>query len=362
MKQSTTHAILMRRVLASLLLAGLWACSGSRPTGLDGPSENPPGASGSDSAKVALTDLVGRSYKGFAGGLYRDGNEPSAAHAAAGRERARLVRPLDAAGNPSANGKYVLLSIGMSNTTQEFCSQSSALPCDPWTFAGKAAVDPAVNHSTLAIVNGAAGGQDASLWNSPNEANYDRVRDTRLAPLGLTERQVQIVWIKEAHPQPRASLPSADADAYLLERDLGAILRAVRVRYPNVRLVFLSSRIYGGYANTSQNPEPYAYESGFAVKWTIDAQVRQMAGAAADAIAGDLRYDSVAPWAAWGPYLWADGTRARADGLTWLRSDFGGDGTHPAQTGEEKVGSMLLDFFKTSPFTRCWFLASGGTC
>ena len=338
------------------------ACEGARPTGVDEPSNNPPVTTSPDTAMVALSDLVGRSYKGFAGGLYRDGNEPPAAHTAAGRERARLVRPLDAAGNPSTTGKYVLLSIGMSNTTQEFCSQGSGLPCDPWTFAGKAAADPTVNHSSLVIVNGASGGQDASVWDSPTEANYDRVRDTRLAPLGLTERQVQVVWIKQAHSGPRSALPASDADAYLMERDLGSILRAIRVRYPNIRQVFLSSRIYAGFATTALNPEPYAYESGFSVKWLIDAQARQMSSAAADPVAGDLRYDSVAPWAAWGPYLWANGTRARSDGLTWIQADFQSDGTHPGQTAEEKVGRMLLEFFKTSQFTRCWFLASGGVC
>jgi hypothetical protein len=147
-----------------------------------------------------------------------------------------------------------------------------------------------------------------------------------------------------------------------MERDLGSILRAIRVRYPNIRQVFLSSRIYAGFATTALNPEPYAYESGFSVKWLIDAQARQMSGAPADAVAGDLRYDSVAPWAAWGPYLWANGTRARSDGLTWIQADFQSDGTHPGQTAEEKVGRMLLDFFKTSQFTRCWFLANGGAC
>jgi hypothetical protein len=84
-------------------------------------------------------------------------------------------------------------------------------------------------------------------------------------------------------------------------------------------------------------------------------------GALRDTIAGDLNYDTVAPWIGWGPYLWADSTNARADGLTWVREDFAGDGTHPAQPGVRKVGAMLLEFFRTSSFAKCWFV-TGGTC
>lgn len=342
-----------------LAAAGLILLAGCHPGRSTAAGDSTP----TQDAAIALTDMGARTYEGFAGGLYAGGNEPPAVHANAGLERGRLIQPLDAAGNPDPAGKYVLLSIGMSNTTQEFCSQSSAPPCDPWTFMGMAAADAEVNTATLAIVNGAAGGQSAETWDSPADANYDRVRDTRLAPLGLSENQVQVVWVKVARPRPTAALPAADADAYLLERDLGNILRAIKVRYPNVRQVLVSSRIYAGYATTALNPEPYAYESGFAVKWLIESQIGQMqTGSVSDSRAGDLRYDAAAPWAAWGPYLWADGSTARSDGLTWSPSDFQSDGTHPGRTGEEKVAAMLLAFFKTSPFTRCWFLVAGGSC
>jgi hypothetical protein len=341
-----------RAPLALLLAIGLGACAGDEP---------PPEESLDTSSRIPLTDMGRRTYLGSPGGLYPGGNALPADHAAEGQRRARAVRPLDAAGNPDPNGRYALVSVGMSNTTQEFCSQGGGLPCDAWTFMGQAAADATVNDRTLALVNGALGGRSASFWDWPSDPDYDRVRDTRLAPRGLSERQVQIAWVKVANPGPTVSLPAANADAWLLVEQMGAIVRALKVRYPNLQQVFLSSRIYGGYATTRLNPEPFAYESGFAVKWVIEAQINQMRGGAADARAGNLDYRTVAPWIARGPYLWADGLTPRGDGLVWEQRDFEGDGTHPARSGEQKVGRLLLDFFKSSRETSCWFLA-GRTC
>jgi hypothetical protein len=296
---------------------------------------------------MPLNDLAGGRYLGqFEGGLYPDGsNAVPAAHAAVGLAGAGAIVPRNASGEVDAAGKYVLLSIGMSNTTQEFS-----------TFVTQAAADPRVNHGPLVIVDGAAGGQSADTWDSPAEANYDRVRDQVLAPRGLTEAQVEAAWVKVANPGPTTSLPAADADAYTLLRQMGDITRALKDRYPNLSQVFFSSRIYGGYATTSLNPEPYAYESGFAVKWMIEAQIRQEGDGSIDPLAGDVSYDDGdAPWIAWGPYLWADGLNARSDGLTWQRSDFVSDGTHPSTTGRQKVASMLMEFMLDSPFTRPWF-------
>ena len=130
-------------------------------------------------------------------------------------------------------------------------------------------------------------------------------------------------------------------------------------------MVFLASRIYAGYAPPlSLNNEPFAYQSGFAVKWLIAAQIAQMSngGVPVDARAGDLNYGTVAPWIAWGPYLWANGTTPRSDGLTWIPSDFGDDLTHPSGDGIAKVGHYLMDYFAGSPYTKCWFTVGAAGC
>lgn len=306
---------------------------------------------------VPINDLgAGLYLNQYSGGLYPGGaNQPPAAHAAEGLARAQGLEPLDTSGLPSPTGKVVLLSIGMSNTTQEFCSQNSLEPCNSWTFMGQAAADPRVNTTTLAIVNGARGGQAATTWDSPTDPNYDGVRDQKLAPKGLTEAQVRVLWVKVANPMPAVSLPNANADAFNLEASMADIARAAKIRYPNLSLMFVTSRIYAGYASTTLNPEPYAYESAFSVKWLIEAQIQQAATGTVDPLAGDLDYNTVAPWIAWGPYPWADGLTPRSDGLIWVCADMEHDGTHPAMSAEQKVGSMLLRFMLTSPFASPWF-------
>jgi hypothetical protein len=318
---------------------------------------------------IPLTDMGTATYYGFEGGLYPGGsNEMPAAHAQEGLRRAEMIQPLNAEGLPDPGGNYVFLSIGMSNTAMEFCSalgvphDYNIRTCYPYSFMGQSAADPAVNRTELIILNGARGGQVARTWVSPAQQNYDRIRDELLTPRGLSEQQVQVFWVKVVDPAEGPTLPSSEADAYRLMRSLADIVRTLKIRYPNLQQVFVSSRIYAGYADErgeERSPEPYAYESGFAVKWLIEAQIRQMESGQIDPLAGDLNYDTVAPWLAWGPYLWADGLNPRADGLIWSAEDFTGDGVHPTVRGRTKVATMLLNFFKSSSFTQCWFLTAG---
>lgn len=287
---------------------------------------------------VPLNDLGAGSYQGESGGLYGGGsNQRPFAHDFAGARIARSIVPLDTLGQPDpVNGRVLLISIGMSNCTQEFSA-----------FITKAGADP-MRSSFARAVDCAIGGQAANVINNPNAWYWDSVV-TRLRGRGYSPAQVQIVWIKEANASPSGSFATSSG---LLTKNLGTIVRILKDRLPNARLAYLTSRIYAGYATTALNPEPYAYESAFAVRRLIQAQ---MAGE--DSLNWDgTQGPAEAPWLAWGPYLWADGLTARSDGLTWACADFAADGTHPATSARNRVADSLLAFFRADDTTKPWYL------
>jgi hypothetical protein len=310
-------------------------------------------ATGVDTSKlVPLTDLGRDRYQGFLGGLYPEGdNHRPAHHDAAGLALAKQVQPLDAEGKPTADGRIALLGIGFSNTVQVFDG-----------FMQVAGQDKDVNPK-IVLVNGAMGGMSARMVQDPDDKGsgtryWSRV-DEQLKAAGVTRAQVQVVWIKETDPvgQQQGGFPKYTRD---LQAELTRIVQVLRKRFANVKLVYLSSRTYGGWAKAPPgraggpgNSEPYSYETGFAVKWLIE---RQLQGDPA------LNYDPnrgavTSPWLSWGPYLWANGEMKRRDGFSFQPSDFReNDRMHHSPQGMIKVGNQLLRFFENDGTTRAWFL------
>ena len=99
-------------------------------------------------------------YKGEDGGLYGGGkNDPPEKHLQAAMQEAKAIQPLDTEGKPADDGKIGFISIGMSNTTQEFS-----------VFVRLANADPAKSPKVV-IVDGAQGGMDARAWAQPEKLN-----------------------------------------------------------------------------------------------------------------------------------------------------------------------------------------------
>lgn len=286
-----------------------------------------------------LTEMTsGDHYKGEAGGLYGAGsNEPPAPLAAAAKEETAKIAPLDADGQPSPSGKIGLVSISMSNATMEFSRFKQVADNDP------------EKSPRLSIVDCAQGGQTMARWASPDAPPW-REAERRLEQAGVSPKQVQVAWVKLANAGPNGDLADHGKQ---LERDTEAVLRSAKQKFPSLRIAYLSSRIYGGWASTRLNPEPYAYEGAFVVRWVIQDQLQGNPELNFNAQKGEVK----APLALWGPYLWADGTTPRqSDGLVWQREDLAGDGTHPSDKGRQKVAELMLKFFKTDPNARTWFV------
>lgn len=283
---------------------------------------------------VPLTELVGGEYRGEAGGLYDGSNLPPDHHLQQGLAAAADVVPRGLDGSPASDGSIGLVSIGVSNTRTEFAA-----------FERLVARDGRVNPA-LRTANLAQNGAPLGVWTSSSGRPWLQV-DSLLDEAGLTAEQVQVAWVKLPAQDRGPSRFPREGERYVGQ--MVEVLQVLRERFPNLRLVYLSSRIYGGYADQG---EPIAYENGFSVKWTIELQVED---------APELDPSSgLAPWIGWGPYMWADGMQPRADGLVWSCDDFQ-EGIHPVLSGEEKVGELLLAHFLTDPTATPWFYADGVT-
>ncbi|MBZ5705683.1 MAG: hypothetical protein LAN63_10035 [Acidobacteriia bacterium] len=134
------------------------------------------------------------------------------------------------------------------------------------------------------------------------------------------------------------------------------------------------------------SPEPYSYESGFAVQRLIVAQINQDAQVQNnDPYSGTVTYRNngtgSTPWFDWGPYLWADADNPRPDGLFWcdtistsprciqqgfpdlrfgdlddpgLSEFYWGDHVHPTVPGAGKVAGQIITWLGQPGSRNAW--------
>ena len=321
-------------------------------------------------ARLVPLDELTATYKGEEGGLYGGGkNTPPPVHLTAYLKESGKIQPLDPEGKPSQDGKIVLLSIGMSNTTMEYSYFKKVADADP------------DKSPQVVVVDGAKGARTGLAWSLDGVAllpagERERIMaafalvgrnmtkgpgDTwtgvkeKLKAGGVTARQVQAVWIKQAEAMP-GKLGDFPAHAKVLQASLVNTLNLAKHYYPNLRVAYLSSRIFGGYATTALNPEPYAYEEAFSMRWVIQDQIKGEPRLNYDPARGEVK----SPVVVWGPYLWANGTTPRkSDGFVWNPEDFvSSDHTHPDTSARQKVTDLLLRFLKTDEGSKRWFVKS----
>ncbi len=171
--------------------------------------------------------------------------------AQSGRSRARARAAARSRGQPAKDGRIAFISISMSNATQEFRSSKKSLTLTRRSHRWSRSSDCA---------------KEAKRW--PNGLIPRRALGLKQSAVSLrrdiSDQQVQVAWIKLANKGPRGALAEHGRK---LEKDTLAVIQNAKSKYPNLRVVYLSSRIYGGYSTGALNPEPYAYESAFAARW-----------------------------------------------------------------------------------------------
>jgi hypothetical protein len=317
--------------------AGQWPPGGAAQGGAT-PSGNTVFLRGATTGLVPLTDLGAGTYRDADGGLYGGGaNAPSPAMRASEVRLLAGIVPRRGDGTPApaeAGGRIGLVAIGMSNTDQEWGAFQAGMAGDQRFAPG------------LTLINAALGSHDAVMWGSGDDPDPWSNLDERLAEAGLTPAQVQAAWLKHAIrlPQNYGPWPS---HVRATAAELRLIIGKLAARLPNLRIIHLSSRSYGGWDERAQpaSGEPYAYENAFAVRALILAQ----AGGEWSLNPDPQRGAVLAPLLRWGPYLWADGERARSDGLAWPRPTFKEDGVHPTDAGRAAVARLLAEFYSSDP-------------
>ena len=297
------------------------------------------------SISTPLSDLGADEYiswttgepTGHFGGLYPDGtNSRPPEHEAAGVAIGEQIQPLNMSGAPDpGNGKIVLVSVGMSNTSQEFEAFQQLVD-------GNYQMNP-----QIVLVNGSRGSLVSSRWADPNDNAWPSL-DERLEAAGVTPQQVQIAWVKLAQfgygdfPEKPESL----------QADLENVARILKARYPSIKIAYFSSRTRSYVYETGLSPEPTAFETAFSVRWMIEKQINGDPTLNFDPAKGPV----VAPYLSWGPYLWIDGENERSDGRDWTQEDLEGDCTHPSASGEQKVAEQLFEFLESDSTSSEWFL------
>ncbi len=252
---------------------------------------------------IPLDNGAGRSYKGLPLGLQDNG--------------APTVTAVD--------GVIGVVCIGMSNANQEcedFMQKMTG------AFAGQ--INPQVR-----FVNCAVPGNAIERWNDPaHEKLWRQCVERKIPQAGLRPEQIRVVWHKaadmfttDASGAAYPPYPDPNADYFHFYENLTTFASLLHEKLPSVQAVYVTSRSYGGFADKASRSEPHSYEEGLALnEWLKEHPM----------------VDGV--WYGWGPYIWAPDCASGAtngSGVCYERSDFQGDGIHPAQGARDKVSQML---------------------
>ncbi|HTW30175.1 MAG TPA: choice-of-anchor D domain-containing protein, partial [Candidatus Sulfotelmatobacter sp.] len=190
---------------------------------------------------VAINDLGTGLFEGDEGGLYPNGaNVRPSGQDAAGVALAQGIVPLNTSGTYSPTGQYVMMAIGESTAQNEF---NRFLPI--------ANSDPEKNPH-LVLVNGAQGGATPNNFTSTSSVYWATVLNNYLPQNGVTANQVVVIWMEDTDGIATGKFPS---DITTLQSEYETMMQTMHTLFPNLKMVYFSSRVYGGYSNGVGTPD-----------------------------------------------------------------------------------------------------------
>lgn len=184
-------------------------------------------------------------------------------------------------------------------------------------------------------VNTANSGMTYEDWDTSSAAGWTAA-SSDLSAVGLVPADIRVAWVMLV-------TGSAANPNVVTVAQFETLLALLRTKWPNVKQLLISTYPYGGYHTILGS--------------ALDPQLWQ-AGVYARTFIQNHMDDTTPPWIGWGPYLWAYGTTARSDGLTWLSTDYSaGDGIHLSDPAGRTKASDLMEAFLQASAVTGWYRA-----
>ncbi len=272
-------------------------------------------------------------YKGKGAGLYEGiSNEPQLGMRIEIQKQLELIKPILSSGQGDIDGKIGFVFIGDPHTEGEFKSLDELLK------------SKSGSSSALVLVDGAQKDQDTTYWKRslyPWEILGQRVKSQ-----GLSATQVQVIWINLNFDE---YINDIDLDVKAQADTLNTIIETALSKYPNTKIVYLSSPRYAGYSTMAGYQEPESFEAGLAVRELLSRHDKGEVK-----YKEDIRLLTSEPALVWGPYVWNNNINSTSD-FAYTADKYERDGITLTSIGKQKYAIDLLGFWSSYEYSNTWF-------
>ena len=302
---------------------------------------------------IPLNDLGAGFYSGFQGGFYPSGQlteSPASQHFKKGKNFAKNMQPLNASGAVDYdNGVVLMAGFGPSVPLHLIDSLISIVHND---------FDGYKTNPCFDLINLCIGGRGLDFAVGPDSYKYWDSLENTIAVRGYNINQLQVGWMYFNAKYDSLNPLEFPEHAINVKDDYITWLQLCKEHFPNMKIMFVSGRHYGGFCDTTieQLPaagEPASYYNNFTVKWLIEYQINNVPG---------LQYFGaapVAPYVTWGPYFWTNGATPRiTDGRSYGCEKFSDDGFHLTDETNHEDADYMMQHLYNSEYAK-YYLKKG---